>query len=356
MDIMRAGWRPSTRSQAAASVSREHRVRVGALTAVPKLLREFGLDPGRVLAEFGIGPEHFEDPDNTIAFATEGRLLSRCAALSRCPHFGLLAGQREDLSVFGALGFLVQSAPDVRSALAIAERHYRVHNPDAAIQISEDGAFVTFRYTILQKGIEGREQILDEAMAIAFNVMRSLCGHSWLPNEVLFAHARPADPIPFRQCFHAAVRFDQNETALVFSRHWLDAVPPGANRLLYKIMAERVRDIESHIGEDFVTELRRLLPSLITARGASISVVARFFGLGTRTLSRRLAEAGASFMQLREEACETLACQLLEDTCMPVNEIAYLMGYANASAFTRAFERWTGMGPAQWRKANCKRP
>jgi len=95
---------------------------------------------------------------------------------------------------------------------------------------------------------------------------------------------------------------------------------------------------------------------LITAHGASISVVARLFGLGARTLSRRLAEAGASFMQLREEACETLACQLLEDTSTPVNEIAYLMGYANASAFTRAFERWTGMGPAQWRKANCRRP
>ncbi len=318
-------------------------------------MREFGLAPVLVLAEFGLTPAHFEDPENTIAFTTEGRLLGRCTELTRCPHFGLLTGQREGLSMFGALGFLVQSAPDLRSALDIAARHYQVHNPDAAVAIVEEGSFVTFRYTILRKEIDASAQILDEAMAIAFNVMRTLCGQNWLPNEVLFAHARPPDLAPFRQFFRAALRFDQDQTALVFGRHWLATVPPGSDPLLHRMMAERVRDIESHFGENLVSELRRMLPTLVKEHRASLAVVAQLFGFGARTLNRRLAAEGSSFLQLREEACATLACQLLENTGTPVSDIAYLPGYANASACTRAFHRWTGMGPAQWR-ASRRRP
>ena len=102
-------------------------------------------------------------------------------------------------------------------------------------------------------------------------------------------------------------------------------------------------------------QLRRRLPSLVTAHRASLAVVAKRVGLGARTLSRRLADEGTSFMQLREDVCYTLACQLLEGTHTAVNEIADYLGYAHPSAFTRAFRGWTGMGPAQWRASRRRR-
>lgn len=330
-------------------------VRVGTLMAVPGLLREFGFDPARVLAEFDLAPAHFEDPDNTIPFATEGRILDRCAELARCPHFGLLAGQRVGLSLFGALGFLAQSAPDVRTALHLAVEHFRVHNAEAAIEIVEDGSSAAFRYTILQKNMKGREQVIDEALAVGFNVMRTLCGPHWLPQEVHFAHAPPPDHAPFRRFFQAALRFAHEDTALVFGRHWLDGAPAGADPVLHRMMAERVRDMESRFGEDLVSELRRMLPSLVRAHRASLPAVAQLFGIGPRTLSRRLAAEGTRFMQLREDACETLACQMLEDTSTPVNEVAERLGYANPSAFIRAFIRWTGIAPARWRASRGAR-
>ena len=115
------------------------------------------------------------------------------------------------------------------------------------------------------------------------------------------------------------------------------------------MMAQRVNEMESHSSEDLVSVLSRILPSLLEVHGASLAAVAEQAGLGERTLNRRLAAEGTSFMQLREEARHTLARQLLESTRMPANEIAVRLGYADASAFTRAFRRWTGMGPAQWR-------
>jgi len=340
---------------AAGGIVTEARVRLGTLMAVPDMLRKFGVDPRRVLVEFDLDPADFEDPDHTIPFATEGRILVRCAEVTRCPHFGLLTGQRATLSVFGALGFLVQSAPSVRTALRIATHHFRVHNPGAAVEVIEDGSYVTFRYTILQENMAGREQVLDEAMAVEFNVMRVLCGPDWLPNEVHFAHGPPPDRAPFRKFFRAALRFEQDETALVFGQHWLDAVPPGADPLLNRMMAQRVSELERFFGEDLVGQLRRMLPPLVAARSASLDDVARRVGLGPRTLIRRLAAEGTSFMQLREDARYLIASQLLETTHMLASDIAERIGYANPSAFTRAFLRWTGSGPADWRASRRKR-
>jgi AraC-like DNA-binding protein len=243
----------------------------------------------------------------------------------------------------------------VRTALRIATHHFHVHNPGAAVHIIEDGLFITFRYTILQENMQGREQVLDEAMAVEFNVMRALCGDNWLPKEVHFAHAPPPDLVPFGKFFRAALRFEQDETALVFDRHWLDAVPPGADPLLNRMMAQRVSELELFFGEDLVGQVRQMLSPLVAARSGSLDDVARRVGLGPRTLIRRLAAEGTSFKQLHEEARYRIACQLLESTSMLASEIAERIGYANASSLTRAFLRWTGSGPAEWRESRRKR-
>lgn len=104
-----------------------------------------------------------------------------------------------------------------------------------------------------------------------------------------------------------------------------------------------------------VGQLRRVLPWLLTTRNVSLAAAAKAVGLSARTLNRRLADEETSFTELRDEVCFAIASQLLESTRMPVGEVATLLGYANLSEFTRAFTRWSGMGPAQWRAARGKR-
>lgn len=326
-------------------------VRIATTMALPALLREHGVDPGPVLAEFGLEPEFYTNPDNTIAFATSARLLARCADVTGCAHFGLQTGQRAGISTLGVLGFLMQSSPTVRQALGDLARHFRVHNPSAAIDLVAGGDSAALVFTILQPGADRWDQLLDGAMAIAFNLMRSLCGPDWRPIEVRIAHARPQDEAPFRQFFHARVVFDASETSIAFDTHWLDRPRPGADPLLRLWMQQRVQILESHANEDLVAHLRRILPTLIVARDATAATLARHAGMGVRTLNRRLAAEGTSFANLRDETRKSVALQLLEGTRMPVKQLADHLGYANASAFTRAFSRWTGMGPADWRKS-----
>jgi AraC-like DNA-binding protein len=329
-------------------------VRVGPYMTVPALLQERGIDPVPLLAEFGLEPAHFLDPENTIPFSEAGRLFARCAEVAGCPHFALLVGRRASFSSLGAVGFLMESAPDVRTALHDLSRHFRVHNPNVAITVAEEDSLVVFGYTIHRPVVEAHEHILDFAMAIGLNLMQAMCGPDWHPIEVRFAHARPRDLAPY-QSFRSVLRFDEGETALVFAPHWMDQRPRGADPLLHMMMAHRVGDIEAHSNEDLVGRAVRILPALVLAHTATLAVVAKHLGLGVRTLNRRLAAEGTSFMQLREEASSAMARQLLESTRMPVTEIAGFLGYANPGAFTRAFCRWAGVAPTQWRMSKRRR-
>jgi len=344
----KAGQRPAD------GVVPDGMVRVGPYMTVPALLQERGIDPAPLLAEFGLTPAHFLDPENTIPFSEAGRLFARCAEIADCPHFALLVGQRASFSSLGAVGFLMESSPDVRMALHNLSRHFRVHNPNVAITVVEEDSFVAFGFTIQRAGVEAHEHILDFAMAIGLNLMQAMCGPDWHPIEVRFAHARPRELAPYR-FFGSVLRFDEAETALVFAPRWLDQRPRGADPLLHMMMARRVGDIEAHSSDELVGQVRRMLPALIVAHTTSLAVVAKHLGLGARTLNRRLAAEGTTFMELRQEAANAMARQLLESTRMPVTEIAGFLGYTNPGAFTRAFCRWAGMAPTQWRLSKRRR-
>jgi len=324
-------------------------LRIGALIAVPELLREFGVDAERLLAEFDLEPAYFEETDNPITFATMGRLLARCAAATGCPHFGLLAGERSSASALGPVGFLLQSAPTVRVALDALSAHYRVHNPSAAITFQDRDDYAAMSYRILPPGIEGSEHILDGAMAIMFNLMRKLCGTTWLPAQVRLARPRPDDLAPYRQVFHSTLNFDERETALLFIADWLNRVPPGVDPLLHKLMQRRVDELEADVNEGIASRVRRLLPSLIASEDGSQEQMATRLSLLPRTLNRRLAAEGTTYAELLGQTRQAMACQLLDTTQLPAMEISDSLGYANPSAFTRAFRRWTGVGPQEWR-------
>ena len=350
------GQRPAVPDLAARALVPRGMVRVAPIMALPALLREKGVDPAPLLAEFGLTQAQFEEPDYTIAFELRSRLLARCAEATRCAHFGLLLGQRGGIESFGVIGYLMQSAPDVRTALQLAVRYFPLHNPNSTATLVERGRVVALSHTILVPGLEGREQLLGLSLGIMVNVMRTLCGHSWRPTEVRLAHARPRSVAPYAALVQAPVIFDTRDTAVVCLAHWLDRPLPTADPMLHILMRHRVADLELQASEGVASQLRRILPSLIDSRRVSADEAATSLGLGVRTLNRRLAREGTSFARLRDETFHSIAAQLLRGTRLPAGDIAEKLGYANAGAFTCAFRRWSGMTPTQWRATGTEAP
>ncbi len=328
----------------------EGMLRVDAIARLPAVLRELGLEPGSTLAATGLDPRSFDDPRSEIPIASLGRLLAHAAVASGCEHVGLLVGERSPLASLGLVGQLVQHSPDVGTALRSLSAHLPLRDRGGVAPLLVQNGIATLGYEIYQPGVEGADQICDAAIAIGMNVMRALCGTAWRPTEVLFAHRRPADLHPFRRLFGAPLCFDAERSALVFASSWLDRRTPGADPALFGELVGRVRALESATACDLVVDLRRMLRVLLPTGGGSVGELAERLSLHRRTLNRRLRASGTSLQRLIQEGRFEIARQLVENTRMPFTRIAATLGYADASAFTRAFQRWTRRSPSAWRK------
>lgn len=330
-------------------------VRVGPILAVPTVLRSFAVEPDTVLAEFGLSESFFDDPENTLSTTMAGRLIRQCVARTGCEHFGLLLGQHAGASSLGALGYLMQSSSTVGEALTVLASNFEVQDQGGAVWVDIEGEHAVLGYTVLSAEVESLDQILACAMAIAINFLRGFFGPLWRPDQVLFSFARPRRIAPFQRFFGILPNFDMERTGIVFQSRQLSAPTHSADLLLHKLMAERVRELKQGSVNDIAGQVRRALRTMVMSSNCSLDEVAVQIGLHRRTLSRKLAIAGTSFREMRNDASQEVACQLLENTRMPVTDIAATLGYAEPAAFTRAFRRWSGLTPSQWRMSRRRR-
>lgn len=326
-------------------------VRVAPLLKLPGLLREFGVHPGTLLRKCGLTESAVSDPDRTMSLEAVGHLLGTCARETGCSHFGLLLGQRSDASAFGALGFFIRNAPDVGTALKDLVMHLDLHDRGATsfLQVSEQTTVLG--YELCQPDIDGSDQINDGALAVAWNMMRTLCGSEWLPIQVQFRHAPRQETAAWQSFFQAPLRFNAEHCALLFGTSFLTQKVHLADPLLRHYFAQRILEMRRFSDQSLPEKVRQALLLLIGSKRCTLEQLANQFSMHPRTLNRRLKDAGTSFRELHHRARHETARSLLRDSGSSVEAIATFLGYSGASAFNRAFATWEGVPPATWRRS-----
>ena len=330
--------------------SEDNTVRIATAASIPKVLKQLGYDPVPLLAELGLELSLFDDPDNVISYALRSRLVQLCVNTTRCQHFGLLLGQHVGLSSVGLVGFLVQQSSNVQTALESLVRYAPLHVRGGVVYMDQGDGSVLLGYGIYQQKVEAREQIEDGSAAAIFNFLRELCGPRWRPLEVRFTHRKPTDIRPFRQFFKAPLIFNAERSGVLFSSKCLQQSVSGAEPELRRLLQKYVDDLESQYSDDFVAQARRVLHTALLTQHATAEQVAALFSIHPRTLNRRLKASGTNFHELANQSRFEIAQQWLEHSSMELIQIAAALGYADASAFTRAFRRWSGTTPSLWRK------
>ena len=149
--------------------------------------------------------------------------------------------------------------------------------------------------------------------------------------------------------------FDAEQFALFFPARYLNQRLPVADDELRRLLQKQITLLEERYGNDFPEQLRSVLRLAITGGRADASHVAKLFGMHSRTLHRRLKAFGLGFQQVVDEIRFEAARQMLEGSTMDVARIADFLNYAAPGAFTRAFRRWSGTTPAEWRAAHNNR-
>ena len=337
-----------TASASGAADATEADFRAAVLQPAFPLLAERGVDPAAILAGTGLAPSSFGDTELRIPYAVGGGVLARCAAASRIPHFGLLVGARFELAMFGVLGQLIRNSPTVGDALQQLVRHLHLHDRGAiAFTMDLGRAQTALGYAVYRSDTPGIAEIYDLALSVAASMMRALCGGSWRPDLVTLAHRAPADAAPYRRHFGAPVRFDGPHSELVFSSRWLDLrlsdAAPAA-----RLAAERIataQELRERLGE----RVHRIVKGLLVSGDLSSQRVAAIVGIHERVLRRRLHGEGTSLAAIVDRARLEGARALLDETELSLPDIAAALAYSDATAFSRAFRRWTGTTPNAWR-------
>jgi AraC-like DNA-binding protein len=261
----------------------------------------------------------------------------------------LLVGERAGPSSLGVAGFLLSSAPDVGTALRALVLHLDLHDQGGVPTLHISGDTTHLGSAIILPGVDAAEQVCDISIAIGCNIMRGLCSKGWNPTEVLLSTRQPRNLAPYRRFFRAPIRFNADHNAVVFPTHWLDHTVPGADALLHRHLEQEAAELHKLRNTDIVNCLRRLLRKSLATRQCTASAIARQLNIHERTLNRRLREEGTSFRHELDVIRSEIARQFLAESAIPIARIAAALNYTDASAFNRAFKRWTGTTPTQWR-------
>lgn len=322
---------------------------MGPSIAIPDILSDHACDPARVMDRAGVPADTFAHPDNALPFPVFCRLISICAEAVGREDIGLLIAENTSPSNLGLVGFLLQQAPDVRTALADLVRYLHHSDRGAVPFMLVQHGVVVLGYSILEPNVPATEQIYDGAIAITANILRALCGPKWTPSEVTLARHRPDSPSRYERVFAAPVRFDAERSAVHFDEKWLDTRIPTADPALRSMLQEQVDLLEAEEEGDCAEQVRRLLRTCLLTRDGSIADVAALLQITKRTLARRLEAEGTSFRALSDDIRHEIARQLLENTAMTITDIGLALNYSEASAFSRAFRQWADATPREWR-------
>jgi len=311
-------------------------------------LREFHVEATPLFNQARLDPGESKE----LQPAALGRLLSLSVTRCRCPHFGLLAGQKATIQSFGLVGRLMTVSNTLGEALQEFVSGFPYQNRGAVptLVISDDLALLSF--VVCQPNVESVVQILDAALASTVAVIRLVCGAEWHPFEVMLPRTVPADTEPFRRHFQAPIQYNEEIATLVFPAQDLDLPLPGSDPLLRGLVEEKIRSQKGSFHDDFPDDIRRLLRTQLAGQLSSADEIAHVLGVNRRTLSRRLMgrPGGGGYRSLANETRYALAQQLLRDTQIPISQVVAALGYSEASAFTRAFRRWSGVTPTAWRQ------
>ncbi len=317
--------------------------RVGSTYSLPEVVRALGHSPDAVFAAAGVDPALYRHPENRILAEDLGRLFVCAAQATARRDISLLVISRFRPPGLGLVGELAAEGPDVHTALRNPIRLLQ-HNTLAGyptFSVAEPMAMLGFE--LRDSDFAGANFILEGAIGIGLRFMQWLCGNLWKPEEVHLSSRKPQDTRPFELFFNAPVRFSSTNNAVLFSSDWLKHPAPREQQ---RREASRLEIAAAPFSE----LVRRQVAMNVGLASIAAQEVAWQLGVSPRQLFRRLNAEGTTCQKIIDDVRFSRARHLLSAGDAPVTEIALALGYPEHSSFSRAFARWSGVPPSEWRR------
>ena len=323
-----------------------------ATTGIVGYIEKYRGDVDAIFGNSGLAPEMAGATTLKLRLGDFCTLFEEAAARTRFDNFGLWFGNQFQPRDLGLWGYAAVSAPTLRGAIGNLVELFHWHQDCSLMRFSKiEDNLVSLQYQIEAPGIIERRQDAELSLGMFLNVIREACGPGWSPEEVHFEHPRPAEWKDHERAFGAPVYFAQETNALLFRAEVLDKPMPGRDLTLMTLMRNCLIELGRAPGgpRTLIDAVRSAVRNHLPRGYPSLEAVSAELRVPASAIQRALARLGVNFKDLVERTRYDLALTYLRQRHLPLSEIAFLLGYSELSAFSRAVRRWTGKSPRQVR-------
>ena len=309
-------------------------------------LHGFGLVGPQDVRELGLEPEQLGDLERRIPVAWILHLWQRAASRGARPEIGLLVGQQRGLHTRGPVAHLAAQSATLGEAIELFRRYIPVMSEGESLRVERVGVRVRIHF-LLNAPLLGHPVASEHSISSALCWARQLTGVRLVPQAVGFRHAAQAAPTVYRQVFGVPVRFVETADYLELLESDLLLPVLGASAYLKGLMEQRVADMQARLPAQHSARLQvlQLIERGLISGEVSVEAVARGLGISRQTLHRRLRSEGCCFSELLAEVRQRYAVQRLAQPGCTVEQLSRELGFAEPSAFYKAFKGWFGVSP-----------
>jgi AraC-like DNA-binding protein len=328
---------------------------IGSYTVLlAKALEARGIPSRQVFERAGVEVPVEQDPLHRVDVAGVRRIFEIVFETTGDPSFGLEVGRHFRLPMLHALGYSLLASRTLRDFCTRLSRSFRLVSQGANFEFVDDHGETRASLTHIAAIVPPESE--DVASAVVVASMREVMDGGLALRRVELRRKAPAlHAHRYEDYFCCPVEFGKPNISIVFDSALLDVPLTLGSEELAQVNDRIVRNYLNKFDRaDFENRARSLVVEALPSGGTSKVAVARRLGVSARTLQARLGERGTSFVELTNSARRTLASAYLDDPSISIAEIAYLVGFSDASNFCRAFKRWTGVSPSSYRENSAR--
>ena len=321
-------------------------------SALVEAVKPYGCDPEALFRRAGLDIDAMMRPGARYPFSATLRLWREARKETGDPCLGLTVGQKLRPPALHALGLSWLSSPTLLEGLHRMDRYAHVANSSMKFRLDEAGEQVRFVRERNTSDLQPTDEGVDASLAVVVKMCRTMSDPHFSPLRVTFVHADNGHLDRYIDFFRAPVSFSENEDALYFDSATLRQPLPAGNR---ELAYENDRITERYLAtlnpDQVQDKVREILVTLLPSGDASQRSVAASLNRSVSSLHRQLKTEGANYRQILEEIRHTLAQQFIRERRYSLSQIAYLLGFSDQANFSRAFKRWTGTTPTDFRSS-----
>lgn len=311
-----------------------------------------GLDADRFLRELQLENAPLHDLSRRIDLSVYDQVQEHAMRVLNDPALGLHMGEYASPGTLGLIGHLLMSAPTLGAAIAQWMHFHSLVSDSAPSQLHTQGTQAIFIYQF-PRSTSDCNRIRAEFGLVQLVRLASLMLGNRLPvHEVRFEHAQPDYLAEYQRIFQGPVRFGCQHTAVIFPADILQQELPSANPGVHELLKEEAERQLTHLDDSvsLADKVERFLLHALQKGKPGIVQVAEHFGMNERTFRRKLEGQDTSFSELLGQVQLKVARRLLLNRELSIDSISERLCFSEPSAFQRAFKRWTGQTPSEYRE------